>query len=356
MEEEGHSRMKHFFADKRKFVTIPIVFIIGFMFLPFLVGGGLAYLAYRKIGDVKTRNIAIAIITLITLPLGSAWFIGGINSSNTSKNVVNQQEIVKPDIAGIQKTPSNIPILTEEPTPTSDTRQPSQTWRQQATLVRVVDGDTISVSINGKNETVRIIGIDTPEVVDPRKTVECFGREATGMAKNVLENNKTVLLESDSTQGERDKYQRLLRYVWVDDGLIDFGEMMIATGYASEYTYSTPYKYQQVYKQAEKDASEAKKGFWADDACDSYTAPKTSTGTTTQKTTQTAPTQQQSTTNTSRGTTGSTSTYSNGDKDCSDFATHAEAQAYFVSKGGSPTNNVDRLDADHDGSACESLP
>ncbi len=49
--------------------------------------------------------------------------------------------------------------------------------------------------------------------------------------------------------------------------------------------------------------------------------------------------------------------YSNGgDKDCKDFATHAEAQSYFISKGGSPTNNIDRLDADHDGIACESLP
>src|SRR3989344_5233258 len=138
MGEEGFSGLKPFFAGKRKFITIPIAFIIGFMFLPFLAGGGLAYLAYRKIVDVKTRNIAIAVIALITLPLGSAWFVGGINSSNTSKNVVKQQETTKPDVAGIQTIqPTNTPTPTEEPTPTPDTRQ-------QATLVKVVDGDTIS--------------------------------------------------------------------------------------------------------------------------------------------------------------------------------------------------------------------
>ena len=336
--------MKPFFAGKRKFVTIPIAFIIGFLFLPFLVGGGLAYLAYRKIGDVKTRNIAIAIIALITLPLGSAWFIGGINSSNTSKNVVKQQETTKPDVIGVQTTqPTNTPIPTKEPIPTPDTRQ-------QATLVRVVDGDTISVSINGKNETVRVIGIDTPEVVDPRKTVECFGAEASRYAKLYFEDtDKKLWLESDPTQGDRDKYQRLLRYIFTDDGSVDYGKVIIALGYASEYTYSTPYKYQQVYKQVEKEAREAKKGLWVDNACEGYTTQKKTTGST-------STTQQQPTTNTSGGTAGSTSTYSGGDKDCPDFATHAEAQAYFESKGGSPTNNVDRLDADHDGIACESLP
>lgn len=288
---------------------------------------GLAYLVYRKIGDPKTRRIVIAIIALITLPFGFAWFIGGINSSNTSKNIAKQQETTKLDVADVQTIQSTaMPVPMEEPITTPDTRQ-------QATLVKVVDGDTIAVSIKGKNETIRIIGIDTPEVADPRKTVECFGKEASRHAKLYFEDtDKKLWLESDPTQGDRDKYQRLLRYVFTDDGSVDYGKVTIALGYANEYTYNTPYKYQQVYKQAEKEAREAKKGLWADDACVG------------------------STTNTSADTTGSTNTYSGGDKDCSDFATHAEAQAYFESKGGSPTNNADKLDADRDGIACESLP
>lgn len=126
---------------------------------------------------------------------------------------------------------------------------------------RVVDGDTLDVIIEGKTERLRLIGIDTPETVDPRKPVECFGKEASKKAKQLL-SNKTVKLESDPTQGERDKYGRLLRYVVLPDGQ-SFNKLMISEGYAYEYTYSTPYKYQAEYKQAQKEASSAKRGLWS---------------------------------------------------------------------------------------------
>lgn len=130
-------------------------------------------------------------------------------------------------------------------------------------VTRVVDGDTIDVIIEGKTERLRLIGIDTPETVDPRKPVQCFGKEASKKAKQLL-SNKTVKLESDPTQGERDKYGRLLRYVVLPDGQ-SFNKLMISEGYAYEYTYSTPYKYQTEYKQAQKDARIAKRGLW--DSC-----------------------------------------------------------------------------------------
>jgi len=109
-------------------------------------------------------------------------------------------------------------------------------------VVKVVDGDTLSVSINGKTETIRLIGINTPETVDPRKPVECFGKEASNKAKELL-SGKRVRLETDSTQGDRDKYGRLLRYVWLEYDIF-FNKQMISDGYAYEYTYSKPYKYQ----------------------------------------------------------------------------------------------------------------
>lgn len=139
--------------------------------------------------------------------------------------------------------------------------------RQRATLVKVIDGDTIRVLMNGKKETVRVIGINTPEVVDPRKRVECFGKEASQMARDYLRDERTVLLEVDPSQSDRDRYQRLLRYVWIKNGEADFGKMMILEGYASEYTYNFPYKYQNEYKKAERGAHEAGKGLWADGAC-----------------------------------------------------------------------------------------
>ena len=136
-------------------------------------------------------------------------------------------------------------------------------------VIKVVDGDTVTVETNGVRETIRIIGINTPETVDPRKPVECFGQEASARAHELLD-NQTVTLETDATQGERDKYDRLLRYVFLQNGS-DFGKQMISEGYAYEYTYSTPYKYQQDYKTSQSDAENAKRGLWADGACSDAT-------------------------------------------------------------------------------------
>lgn len=132
-------------------------------------------------------------------------------------------------------------------------------------VVKVVDGDTIDVEIDGKIERLRLIGIDTPETVDPRKKVQCFGREASNKAKEMLL-GRFVSLESDETQGERDKYKRLLRYVFLPDGT-NFNLFMIAEGYAHEYTYDLPYKYQTDFKQAEKIARENNKGLWNPNVC-----------------------------------------------------------------------------------------
>ena len=138
-------------------------------------------------------------------------------------------------------------------------------------VVKVVDGDTIDVSIDGKVERLRLIGIDTPETVDPRKPVECFGVEASNKAKTILLGKK-VYLESDNTQGELDKYSRLLRYVFLEDGT-NFNLLMIKEGYAHEYTYNLPYKYQSEFKQAQKDAEANKKGLWASGVCEDKVTP-----------------------------------------------------------------------------------
>ncbi|MGI5841456.1 MAG: thermonuclease family protein [Patescibacteria group bacterium] len=141
---------------------------------------------------------------------------------------------------------------------------------------RVIDGDTIQVDIDGKTETVRLIGIDSPETVDPRQPVQCFGKEASDKAKEVLLGKK-VSLESDPSQGDLDVYQRQLRYIFLEDGT-SFNKMMIEEGYAHEYTYNAPYKYRDEFIEAEKKAQSLKKGLWAEDAC-----PATSTPTPTKK-------------------------------------------------------------------------
>ena len=132
-------------------------------------------------------------------------------------------------------------------------------------VLRVVDGDTIEVNINGKTEKLRLIGLDTPETVDPRKPVECFGVEASNKAKELLQDKK-VKLKNDISQGERDKYNRLLRYVYMEDGTL-FNKLMIESGYGHEYTYVIPYEHQEEFMQAETYARENNLGLWNPDVC-----------------------------------------------------------------------------------------
>lgn len=134
------------------------------------------------------------------------------------------------------------------------------------TVVRIVDGDTIVVSTKGVQEKIRLIGVDTPETVDPRKPVQCFGKEALDFTKGLLLGVQ-VKLESDNSQSERDKYGRLLRYVFLSDGTL-VNQKIISEGYGHEYTYRTPYKYQNEFKEAEQSARENRKGLWVDNACD----------------------------------------------------------------------------------------
>jgi len=136
-------------------------------------------------------------------------------------------------------------------------------------VVDVVDGDTIKVNINNETKTLRLIGLDTPETLDPRKPVQCFGQEASQKAKELLL-GKEVRLEVDSTQENIDKYGRLLRYVWLDDGTL-YNEKMIKDGYAHEYTYEVAYKYQVQFKAAQKEAQDNKRGFWSLNTCNGDT-------------------------------------------------------------------------------------
>lgn len=132
-------------------------------------------------------------------------------------------------------------------------------------VIRITDGDTILIDYNGTNEKIRLIGVNTPETVDPRKIVECFGEEASKYTKLLLE-NRSVKIEFDESQGKRDKYGRLLAYVFRDDGLF-INKNLIDMGYGYEYTYKYPYKYQNEFKGSQKNASLRKLGLWADEVC-----------------------------------------------------------------------------------------
>ncbi len=138
------------------------------------------------------------------------------------------------------------------------------------TVVKVVDGDTVDVRFDdGSLERLRLIGMDTPEVVDPRKPVQCYGREASGHAHELLD-GQAVSIETDPSQGDRDKYGRLLAYLYLPDGT-SFAQAMIADGYAHEYTYRLPYAYQADFRAAQQAAIENGLGLWAPETCNGQT-------------------------------------------------------------------------------------
>jgi micrococcal nuclease len=132
-------------------------------------------------------------------------------------------------------------------------------------VTRVTDGDTLHVDIEGTDETVRLIGINTPETVDPRRPVECFGKEASNRMKE-LAKGEIVKLEYDETQSTRDAYGRLLAYVYLEDGEM-LNRKMIAEGYAYEYTYMLPYRYQKEFRELQTLAKTSKRGLWSDETC-----------------------------------------------------------------------------------------
>lgn len=132
-----------------------------------------------------------------------------------------------------------------------------QTATEEKVLVsRVIDGDTIELS-NGKK--VRYIGIDTPETVDPRKPIQCFAKEASNINKNLVL-NKIVILKRDIS--DTDKYSRLLRYVYLEDGTF-INLWLVKNGYAFVYTYPPDVGHSQEFLIAEREARENKRGLWS---------------------------------------------------------------------------------------------
>lgn len=129
------------------------------------------------------------------------------------------------------------------------------------TVTRVVDGDTIKVNYNGKVESVRLIGVDTPESVHPDRSKNTpQGKLASEFAKSKLE-GKEVILEFDVQ--ERDQYDRLLAYVWIDGEM--FNKVLLREGYAQISTYPPNVKYVEAFTKIQNQARENNKGLWSYD-------------------------------------------------------------------------------------------
>jgi micrococcal nuclease len=145
-----------------------------------------------------------------------------------------------------------------------------------ATVVRVVDGDTLEISLGGRQEKVRLIGVDTPEVHESEKlhrdaartrqdeaTIRALGKRASNFTKSLVRAGDQVRLEYD--QQQRDRYRRLLAFVWLADGRL-LNEVIICEGYANAYTrYPFKQEYMDRFRACERQAREQGKGLWKEE-------------------------------------------------------------------------------------------
>lgn len=176
--------------------------------------------------EVKDTKLKFAVIALVLLVCGSLLLYLGFSEINKSSLQVNTAEA---------KTSSTL------------------------TVAKVVDGDTVVLSTG---EKVRYIGIDTPETVDPRRPIACFGKEASDENKKLVE-GKEVILEKDVS--ETDKFGRLLRFVYIkkDDGSTVFvNDYLVRQGFARASTYPPDVKFSTQFVAAEKEARENLRGLW----------------------------------------------------------------------------------------------
>src|SRR5205814_3546047 len=142
--------------------------------------------------------------------------------------------------------------------------------KDPATIVRAVDGDTLEVSLSGHQEKVRLIGVDTPEVFESQKlhrdiarthqdeaTIKALGKRASEFTKSLVHAGDTVQLEYD--QQARDKYHRLLAFVWLADGRM-LNEVLVCEGYTNAYTrYPVRSDYMERFRACERSVGEGKK-------------------------------------------------------------------------------------------------
>ena len=140
--------------------------------------------------------------------------------------------------------------------PSVEVRKQDQETRK---VLRVVDGDTLLLS---PAETVRLIGVNTPETIDPRKAVECYGKEASEFTRKMVE-GKTVLLELDDTNAKRhhkDRYDRTLAYVYLADATL-LNLEIIRQGYGRVLT-RYKFRYLDQFRTIQQQAKEERLGVW----------------------------------------------------------------------------------------------
>lgn len=196
--------------------------------------------------------------------IGAFWLISGTNSKlNTEKLDENLSESLHKTLGQIERYFANqdfeglleSELLKKSNDKDSTDKKAPPDEEERYLVTRVIDGDTIELEGGLK---LRYIGIDTPETVHPSKPVEYFGQEASNKNKELVL-NKVVRLEKDVSN--TDRYGRLLRYVYTEDGLF-VNDYLVREGYAKVYTYPPDVKYAEQFVEAQEEARQHKRGLW----------------------------------------------------------------------------------------------
>lgn len=144
---------------------------------------------------------------------------------------------------------------------------PEPVTASQATseVVRVVDGDTVVVRGGGREETIRLLGIDTPESVKPDSPVECFGPEASDRAKELMPRGAGIRVETDPTQERIDDFGRTLAYVFLDSEPRSVNERLVQEGFARVFvSRGEPFRLESRFTALETAARDDARGLWGE--------------------------------------------------------------------------------------------
>ncbi|SHF14894.1 micrococcal nuclease [Desulforamulus putei DSM 12395] len=208
----------------------------------------------------KVKGTWCISLTFIVLMLFTVVFSG---CGSTSTSEVKQMSLA----AGAQQV--SLAAQTQTKTTTTVQGENKTLPLLKATVTRVIDGDTVHVSINGRDETVRMIGVNTPETHHPSKPVEYYGPEAEKFTRSQLD-GKQIWLQKDVQ--ERDKYGRLLAYIWLEQPASDsesevrakmYNAKLLLDGYAQVMTIPPNVKYADLFVKLQREAREGGRGLWS---------------------------------------------------------------------------------------------
>lgn len=198
---------------------------------------------------MKRKNLKLILLTI----LFSLFFLTACNSKN-DKIIESSTHYYDADIDNIEDESS------VEINETQNTEENTTTTFEEAKLIRVIDGDTIEVELNNTQYSVRLIGINTPESVAPdnyktKNSIE--GTEASNTVKDMLSDIETIYLQKDIS--DTDKYDRLLRYVWLEKPTNEndineistkmLNAILVNKGIAEIATYKPDTKYEWAFKE-----------------------------------------------------------------------------------------------------------